>query len=46
VADYNLASQKAFQKVGYQLINNIPQPLGAKARFCLDLILARENWAV
>jgi len=27
IADYNLASQKVFQKVGYQLSETIQQPL-------------------
>ena len=44
VADYNLASQKAFQKAGYQLHSTIPQAAGAKARFCLDFVLRRADF--
>jgi RimJ/RimL family protein N-acetyltransferase len=44
VADYNLASQKAFQKVGYQLSKNIQQASGAKARYCVDFVLSREDF--
>lgn len=42
IADYNLASLKAFQKIGYQIDSEIPQPLNNKARFRYDLVLKRE----
>lgn len=43
VADYNLASQKAFQKAGYQLSEKIEQPPGMKAKFCLDFISSKAD---
>ena len=42
IADYNLASRKAFQKIGYQTDAEIPQPLNNKARFRYDLVMKRE----
>ena len=42
VADYNVRSRKAFQRVGYQIVATIEQELGRKARFCYDLALTRE----
>ena len=44
IADYNLASQKAFQKIGYQLSESIQQGSGVKARYCLDFVLSREGF--
>lgn len=46
VADYNPASLKAFQKVGYTVDAQIEQPKGKKARYCHDLILTREEYTV
>jgi RimJ/RimL family protein N-acetyltransferase len=43
VADYNLASQRAFQKAGYRIDAQIEQPPGRKARYCYDLVIAREE---
>ena len=37
VADYNPASQKAFQKNGYEIDATIIQPPGDKAKECYDL---------
>jgi RimJ/RimL family protein N-acetyltransferase len=42
VADYNVRSQRAFQRAGYEIIAAIEQAPGSKARFCYDLALARE----
>lgn len=42
VADYNRASQKVFQKAGYQLSDTIAQPPGMKARYCMDYVLSRD----
>lgn len=44
IADYNIRIQKAFQKVGYQIAAEIPQPPGSKAQKCIDLKLTREDW--
>jgi RimJ/RimL family protein N-acetyltransferase len=41
VADYNLGSQKVFQKAGYQLDGRCEQPDGSKARFCFDFVVSR-----
>lgn len=44
VADYNLASQKAFQRVGYQMSENIQQAPEAKAQYCIDFVLNRKRF--
>ncbi|MBZ0288123.1 MAG: GNAT family N-acetyltransferase [Anaerolineae bacterium] len=44
VADYNLASQKAFQKTGFRLFATIQQPPGSKARSCSDFVLSKANF--
>jgi len=44
VADYNLASQSAFQKAAYSVISKVEQPPGRKARYCYDLALTREEY--
>jgi RimJ/RimL family protein N-acetyltransferase len=44
IADYNLASLRAFQKAGYQVETKIEQPLGGKAHYCYDLVLSRERY--
>ncbi|MBN1484682.1 MAG: GNAT family N-acetyltransferase [Chloroflexia bacterium] len=44
VADYNLASRRAFQKAGYAVVNEIEQPPGSKAHICCDLALRREAY--
>jgi aminoglycoside 6'-N-acetyltransferase len=46
VADYNIASLKAFQKAGYTVDAQIEQPVGKKARYCYDLVLPREAYTV
>ena len=45
IADYNLASLRAFQKAGYQVETKIEQPPGGKVHYCYDLILSRERYA-
>jgi len=45
VADYNVRSRKAFQRVGYEIVATIVQEPGRKARFCYDLALTREVYA-
>ena len=44
VADYNPRSLKAFQRVGFEVCETIPQLPGAKAHHCYDLILTREMY--
>ena len=39
IADYNPRSLRAFQKVGYQILDRHEEPAGSKARFCYDLSL-------
>ena len=45
IADYNTASLKAFQRAGYQIDARIAQPPGGKARYCFDVVWAREGTA-
>jgi RimJ/RimL family protein N-acetyltransferase len=42
VADYNRRSIKAFQKVGYQIDEKRPMPIGSKAQYCFDLVMSKE----
>ena len=44
IANYNVGSQKAFQKAGYQLADETQQPSEAKAHYCLDFVLGRERF--
>ena len=44
IADYNLRSLKAFQKVGYEIAGKIRQKAGRKARFEYDLVLTKERF--
>lgn len=46
IAGDNPRSQKAFQKVGYELIGEIPQPSGSKAQSTLDFALSRQRFNV
>ena len=39
IADYNVASLKAFQKAGYRVAERIEQPPGRRARYCWDLTI-------
>lgn len=44
IADYNLRSLRAFQKVGYEIVAKIEQPAGRKANYVQDVALAREGF--
>lgn len=44
IADYNIRSLKAFQKVGYATVAEIPQEPGRKAKTLYDLMLTREQF--
>ncbi len=44
VADYNPRSIKAFQRVGFEVCNEVRQTQGSKAESCYDLILTREKY--
>jgi RimJ/RimL family protein N-acetyltransferase len=43
IADYNPRSLRAFQRNGFQIVNELPQPPGAKAQLCYDLRLTAEE---
>lgn len=44
VANYNIASQKSFQKVGFQLAERIQQAPGSKAHDCPGFVLSSEDF--
>ena len=44
VADYNTRSRRVFEKLGFRVVGQIPQPTGAKARVGYDLLLTREAY--
>ncbi len=44
IADYNLRSMKAFQKVGYEVVGVIEEKPGYKAKILYDLILTRDRF--
>jgi RimJ/RimL family protein N-acetyltransferase len=43
IADYNIASLKAFQNAGYKVIAKIKQPPSRKARYCWDLVIEADR---
>jgi RimJ/RimL family protein N-acetyltransferase len=43
IADYNIASLKAFQNAGYKVTAKIEQPLGRKAPYCWDLVIEADR---
>jgi len=43
IADFNIASLRAFQKAGFAATAKIEQPPGRKARFCWDLMIERNR---
>ena len=43
IADYNPRSLRAFQRNGFQRVNELRQPPGAKAQLCYDLCLTAEE---
>jgi RimJ/RimL family protein N-acetyltransferase len=44
VGDYNERSRRMFERLGFELYAELPQPEGAKARVNYDLILRREAY--
>jgi RimJ/RimL family protein N-acetyltransferase len=44
IADFNVRSQRAFEKNGYRLFACIPQPSGSKAEVVCDLMLTRTQY--
>lgn len=44
VADYNARSRRAFEKVGYQVVQQVAQSPGNKAVYGYDLALTREQF--
>lgn len=44
IADYNPASLRLFQKLGYEIGNMIPQPQDDKAQQVYDVVLTRERY--
>ena len=44
IADYNIGSLKAFQKVGFEINMKIEQPPNHKAHYCYDLVLTKEKF--
>ncbi len=44
VADYNPRSLRAFQKVGFGVVETIQHPSGSKARISYDVRLSREEY--
>jgi ADP-ribose pyrophosphatase YjhB (NUDIX family)/RimJ/RimL family protein N-acetyltransferase len=44
IADYNVRSQKAFRKVGYQIVGEILQQSGSKSQKVYDLAETRDDW--
>jgi len=44
IADYNLRSLRAFQKVGFEIIGTIEEERGRKAKFLYDLILTQDRF--
>lgn len=44
IGGHNPRSRRAFEKCGYTLVQEIPQPPGAKAAVAYDLALTREAY--
>jgi RimJ/RimL family protein N-acetyltransferase len=44
VSDYNERSWRAFQKVGYEVVDIIPDLPGMKSRVSYDLLISRARW--
>jgi len=45
VSDYNERSWRAFQRVGYEIVGEVPEPPGMKAKISYDLMISRAKWA-
>lgn len=43
VSDYNERSRRAFQRVGYEIDDEIPEPPGMKAKFTYDLLISQTK---
>lgn len=43
VADYNLRSRRAFEKVGYGEAERVQEAPGSKAQWSIDLALSRDD---
>jgi aminoglycoside 6'-N-acetyltransferase len=44
IADYNPRSLRAFQKVGFEVVETIQHPSGSKARISYDVRMGREEY--
>jgi RimJ/RimL family protein N-acetyltransferase len=44
IADYNLRSLRAFQRVGYKVDAKVEQRPGKKAQYEVDVVISREVW--
>jgi RimJ/RimL family protein N-acetyltransferase len=44
VADYNLRSKRTFERNGYKVFHQVPEPEGSKAEFIWDLIITRHEY--
>lgn len=44
VSDYNERSWRAFQKVGYEVHDIIPDPPGMKSKVSYDLVISQAKW--
>jgi RimJ/RimL family protein N-acetyltransferase len=44
VSDYNERSWRAFQRVGYAIAAEVPEPSGMKAKVSYDLMISRAQW--
>lgn len=44
VSDYNVRSRRAFERVGYGVVNEVVEPPGGKTKISYDLALARAKW--
>ena len=44
IADYNSRSLKAFQKVGYTIVDTLEEPAGRKAHFSYDVSLTHNQY--
>jgi len=44
IADYNIGSLRAFQKVGYEMVSKIKENPGRKANYTYDVTLTKEKF--
>ena len=44
VSDYNERSRRAFERVGYQIDAEVPEPVGMKAKISVELVISRAWW--